>query len=202
MSSAALEVTPDVIAELYARAEPYWHTRSGEVHMPQAYAFAHALLRAHPHADAGIVLPAILLHDTGYARVPEQTHHQGLAQSPAGWNPDVTRLHEQEGVILARELLRAVHYPPSLVDPILRIIDGHDSQTAVAHSPEDAIVKDADKLWRYGAQGVRICRAWVNMTFLDFTAYVEGKVPTWFHTAEGARLARVTLERTRREGAS
>lgn len=194
------EVTPDLIAEVYLRAEPFWRTRSGEIHMPQAYAYAQALLRAHPEADAGIVLPAILLHDIGYARVPEETHHQGLADAPTGWQPDITRLHEQEGVKMARELLSGVHYPPELRGPILRIIDGHDSQTSVAHSLEDAIVKDADKLWRFGVQGVRICRGWVQMSFEDFTAYVEGKIESWFHTQEGARLARLTLERTRREG--
>lgn len=193
-------VPPDLIAEIYLRAEPYWHTRSGEIHMPQAYAFAQALLRAHPEADPGIVLPAILLHDVGYARVPEETHHQGLADSPAGWNPDITRLHEQEGVRLARDLLLDLHYPPELVEPILTIIDGHDSQSGAAHSVEDGLVKDADKLWRYGVQGVRVCRGWVNLSFQAFTAYVEDKIPTWFHTAEGARLAGLSLERARREG--
>lgn len=194
------EPTPDLIAEIYLKAEPFWRTRSGEIHMPQAYAFAQALLRAHPEANAGIVLPAILLHDIGYARVPEETHHQGLADAPIGWQPDITRLHEQEGVRMARELLAEVHYPLELVEPILQIIDGHDSKTAEAHSIEDAIVKDADKLWRFGVEGVRICREWVGMGFDDFTAYVEGKIPTWFHTQQGARLARLTLERTRREG--
>lgn len=193
------EVTPDLIAELYLRAEPYWHTRSGEVHMPQAYAYAQALLRAHPGAGAGTVLAAILLHDIGYARVPEETHHQGLADAPTGWRPDITRLHEQEGVRLARELLSELRYPAHLVGPVLTIIDGHDSRSGEAHSLEDALVKDADKLWRFGVQGVEICREWMGMSFEEFTAYVEGKIPTWFHTAEGARLARLTLERARRE---
>ena len=90
------------IETIYKLAEPFWQTRSGEVHMPQAFAFAKRLLKFHPQADADIVLPAILLHDMGYARVPEETHHQGLADAPKGWQPEVTRLHEIEGVKMAR----------------------------------------------------------------------------------------------------
>ncbi len=199
MSEDRREVTPDVIAEIYLKAEPYWHTRSGEIHMPQAYAYAQALLRVYPEADAGVVLPAILLHDVGYARVPEETHHQGLADAPTGWKPDITRLHEQEGVELARQILAELYYPPTLSEMVLKIIDGHDTTSTEMHSIEDAIVKDADKLWRFGVQGVNICRGWVNMTFEEFTAFLESKLATWFHTAEGARLARLTLERTRHE---
>jgi hypothetical protein len=59
-----------VLEQIYALAEPYWQTRSNEVHVPGAYALAQRLLEAHPEADADIVLPAVLLQDCGYFLVP------------------------------------------------------------------------------------------------------------------------------------
>ena len=46
---------------------------------------------------------------------------------------------------------------------ILAIIDGHDT-TKAARSAEDAIVKDADKLWRFGVTGVSVACDWFKMT--------------------------------------
>jgi HD superfamily phosphodiesterase len=176
-----------MIETIYKLAEPFWQTRSGEIHMPQAFEFSKRLLEQYPKADAEIVLPAILLHDIGYARVPEETHHQGLAGAPKGWQPEVTRLHEIEGVKMAREML---------TEKILEIIDGHDSRKK-AVSLEDAIVKDADKLWRFRLEGVTICRGWMGMNATDFMAYVEAKITEWFLTDHGAELARETLSQTR-----
>lgn len=185
-----------IVERVYTLAEPFWQTRSGEVHMPEAFRFAQRLLEVHPEADAMIVLPAILLHDIGYARVPEETHHQGLADAPRGWQPDITRLHEIEGAKMARELLTGLAFDPHRLERICEIIDGHDSR-AQALSIEDAIIKDADKLWRFGVAGVRICRGWMNMEFAAFTDYVESKIEAWFFTARGAALARETLAQTR-----
>ena len=69
--------------------------------MPASFALAQRLLEALPEADPLIVLPAILLHDVGYARVPEETHHAGLQDAPGGWDADITRRHELEGARLA-----------------------------------------------------------------------------------------------------
>ena len=184
------------IETIYKLAEPFWQTRSGEIHMPQAFESAKRLLEFYPLADTEIVLPAILLHDIGYARVPEETHHQGLAGAPKGWQPEVTRLHEIEGVKMAREMLNALGFDAARLEQILEIIDGHDSRK-VAVSLEDAIVKDADKLWRFGLEGVTICRGWMGMSATDFLAYVEAKIPEWFLTDHGAELARETLSQTR-----
>jgi hypothetical protein len=182
--------------EIYKRAEPYWQTRSNEIHLPMAYAYAKRLLAAYPEADASIVLPAILLHDVGYFNVPEETHYDGLAGAPIGWSADITRLHEQEGARLAGEMLRALNYPPEKIAAVQKIIDGHDSNPP-PHSLEDAIVKDADKLWRFSATATRICRRWYKQTPQQFMDYVESKIPTWMLTEKGAELARQEMARTR-----
>jgi HD superfamily phosphodiesterase len=185
-----------VIARIWALAEPYWQTRSGEIHMPESFAMAERLLAALPEADAEVVLPAILLHDVGYARVPVETHHDGLAGAPGGWDADVTRRHEIEGARLAREILVAVGYDEALTSRVVEIVDGHDSR-GEALSLEDAIVKDADKLWRFTESGVRVAHAWVGRTPTDFMDYVETRVDDWFFTDAAKALARQALEQAR-----
>jgi HD superfamily phosphodiesterase len=185
-----------VIDAIYALAEPYWHTRSGEIHMPASFALAQRLLDALPEADPLIVLPAILLHDVGYARVPVETHHAGLQDAPGGWDADVTRRHEVEGARLAAEILAEVGMDAARTARIVEIVDGHDSRLE-ALSLEDAIVKDADKLWRYTESGVRIAHAWVGRTPAELMDYVEGKIDVWLFTAAGRALARASLDQAR-----
>ncbi len=182
--------------EIYALAEPYWQTRSNEVHVPGAYALAQRLLEAHPEADADIVLPAVLLHDCGYFLVPEEDHLKGLAGAPVGWEPDITRRHEIEGARIAGEILAQVGYDAERTVRIQEIIDGHDSRTE-ALSLEDALMKDADKLWRYTESGVRICCGWMDRTPEDFMDFVESRIDTWLLTDAGRELARETLAESR-----
>jgi HD superfamily phosphodiesterase len=184
------------LEQIYALAEPYWQTRSNEVHVPGAYALAQRLLDVHPDADADVVLPAILLHDCGYFLVAEEDHLKGLAGAPVGWEPDITRLHEIEGARIAGEILGEIGYDPGRTARIQEIVDGHDSRTE-ALSLEDALVKDADKLWRYTESGVRICSGWMNRTPEDFMDFVESRIDSWLLTDAGRKLARETLAESR-----
>jgi hypothetical protein len=182
---------------IYRAAEPFWRTRSGDVHMPESYALAMELLVHYPDADPAVVLPAILLHDIGYFGLPEETQMQGLSGSPRGWDADVTRLHEVEGARRAGAILAELGYDPELTERIVAIVDGHDSRKE-ALSLEDAIVKDADKLWRFTPSGVRICRRWVGQEPDAFMDYVESKIAGWMLTTHGATMARTILAATRR----
>ena len=181
---------------IYAAAAPYWQTRGGDVHMPASYALAQELLNYYPEADPTLVLPAILLHDIGYFGLPEATQLQGLAGSPRGWDAEVTRIHEQEGARRARAILSDLGYAAEKSEQIAQIIDGHDSRKE-ALSLEDAIVKDADKLWRFTVSGVGTTRHWVNLEAEPFMNYVESKIDSWMLTPYGATLARTILAATR-----
>ena len=184
------------LEEIRALAEPYWQTRANEIHVPESYELARRLLDRHPEADADIVLPAILLHDCGYFLVPEDEHLKGLAGAPIGWEADITRRHEVEGARLAGEILERVGYDPERAAAIQEIVDGHDSRTE-ALSIEDALVKDADKLWRFTENGVRICHVWMDRTPQDFMDFVESLIDDWMLTDAGRELARETLARSR-----
>jgi len=186
-----------IFDRIYAASEPYWQTRENHVHVPNAYRLAQRLLEHYPEADPEIVLPAILMHDNGYKLVPEETHLQGLAGAPIGWKPDITRLHEQAGAKLAGEILAALNYDPAKTRVIQEIVDGHDSRTH-AVSLEDAIVKDADKLWRFTRPGIETARRWMQRPLDEYLAFLESKIETWFLTEHGRRLAHELLAESRR----
>jgi HD superfamily phosphodiesterase len=183
-------------ARIYELAEPYWQTRSNEIHVPGAYALAQELVAAHPQADPDVVLPAILLHDIGYMAVPTEDHLKGLAGAVKGWEPDITRRHEIQGAALAAEILSSVEWDRGRIAAIADIVDGHDSR-AEAVSLEDQLVKDADKLWRFTASAVRICHVWMELTPERYMEWVGSEIDSWFFTPTARELARRELDRSR-----
>ena len=105
-------------------------------------------------------------------------------------------VHEREGAVLAAEILRQVGMDSERLARIVEIVDGHDSRLE-ALSLEDAIVKDADKLWRYTESGVRVTHTWVDRTPEAFMDYVESKIDAWLFTEPARALAREALDRSR-----
>jgi HD domain len=189
-------MTSDRYARIYALAEPYWQTRSNEIHVPGSYALAQELLAAYPRADADIVLPAILLHDIGYMVVPADDHLRGLAGAVRGWEPDITRRHEIQGASLAGEILGLVGWDSERTVLIQDIVDGHDSRTE-AESLEDTLVKDADKLWRYTESAVRICHRWMELSTDAYMDWVKSEIDHWLFTEAARELAHRELARSR-----
>ena len=177
-----------IYAEIYALARPYLNTRKNDIHVEISHRFAWRLLEDEP-GDPEIVIPAIICHDLGWIKLPE--HLQLKAFGP-GFDPDLRRIHEVEGVRLAREILRRVGYSPDKTVEILDIIDGHDSRDQ-AISDSDRIVKDADKLFRFTPTGLaidseRFCKDWES--HLQWTT---GLIDCWFFTHTGKQLARLEL---------
>ncbi|MBE7469360.1 MAG: hypothetical protein DPW09_10480 [Anaerolineae bacterium] len=185
--------------QIYQRAEPYWRTRQGEIHMPRAYEYARQLLAYYPEADETVVLPAILLHDVGYALIPDDLQLQSLVGG-TNQNPrlDVSRQHEIEGARIAGEILTDLNYAPDKIIEIQRIIDGHDTRRE-ALSLNDALVKDADKLWRFDPVGVPICAPWNKLDIGPYLDFVETKIETWLFTDRAREIARTLLAESRRQ---
>ncbi|MEM7112243.1 MAG: HD domain-containing protein [Chloroflexota bacterium] len=178
-----------VIDQIIEACQPYWTVRDNDIHVPESYEFARRLLAHYPEADPLIVLPAILMHDNGYANVPQKTLLAGLIDAPVAFRTDITRLHEIEGVKIAREILGRFDFNEAQTEAICDIIDGHDSRkTAV--SLEDKLVKDADKLWRFSVSGVRTASGWMAMSHSNFLDYVLSKADGWLFTNEAKEMAR------------
>jgi hypothetical protein len=170
--------------EIYAFAKPYLNTRKNDIHVKISYGFACRLLEDEP-GDPEVVIPAILCHDLGWIKVPE--HLQLKAFGP-GFDPDLRRIHEVEGVKLARDILHQVNYDPVKTAEILDIIDGHDSRS-LAISDNDKIVKDADKLFRFSATGLAIDVERFRQNRESYLKWISEQIDTWFFTKTGKQLA-------------
>jgi hypothetical protein len=159
---------------IWRAALPYLRARKNDIHIPISYGYAVRLCEQYPEADPEVVLPAIILHDVGWAVIDERAiFEQGFG--PNMMESDVRRLHEQEGVRIARELLDAIGYPADLIDQTAAIIDGHDTRQA-AHSLNDELVKDADKLWRFTVGGVAVACDWFKLTPGQYVARLEREI--------------------------
>lgn len=145
---------------IWALAAPYLTVRDNDAHSLYSYGLARALLSQIPEAEEHIVLPAILLHDTGWSTVDERDALEAIA--PGGGRPDLVLLHEREGARIAREVLASVGLPHDDIERITAIIDGHDSRT-VSLGINDSIVKDADKLWRVSPHGRAVVCDWFGL---------------------------------------
>jgi hypothetical protein len=171
---------------VWRRAAPHLSVRNNDSHTLYAYGLAHALLARTPEADAAIVRPAILLHDTGWSKVPDAEILEAIA--PGGGRPDLVRRHETEGARIARDVLASLGHEPAIVDRVVEIIDGHDSR-AEALSVEDAIVKDADKLWRVTPHGIRIVSGWFDLTADESLRITAARVQSALFTDAGRAMA-------------
>lgn len=182
------------LEEIYKRiqtlAEPYLNTRANDVHTEIALTCAYDLLKKEG-GDEDIVIPAIILHDTGWIRVPEKK--QLKAFGPDANAPEITRIHEVEGVKIAMEILEKVHYDKNKTSEIFQIIDGHDSRSE-ALSLNDKIVKDADKLSRYNKE---VLNAFLNkLQTVDFEYslhHLRDNIEIWFFTKTAKTIARRSI---------
>ncbi len=171
---------------LWRDARPYLDVRNNDEHTLVAYGVAKMLLKELPEADASIVLPAILLHDVGWKKVPQDLLLDAIGRAPK--RPDLVRDHELYGVKIAREILER-HRPAGVdIDAVLAIIDGHDT-TRHAKSLEDAVVKDADKCWRATPHGMAVIRGWYGWTVAEYIDMVTVVSNPRLLTAPGRAMA-------------
>lgn len=176
-------------AEIYERASPYLDTRHNDVHVRISYGFARRLLEELRDADEAVVLPAVILHDTGWKAIPPDQHLKAFG--PRMTDPDLRRVHEVQGARLASEILTAVGYDAARRAEIVAIIDGHDSRET-ALSLNDMVVKDADKLWRFSVAAVEIDHRRFGYELRDYIDWLGERIDGWFFTSEARHMARET----------
>lgn len=179
---------PERYAEIWRLAEPYLKVRDNDGHTIYAYGIARALVDLHPQADPDIVLPAIILHDTGWSQVPGNDVLEAIA--PGGGRPDLVIRHEKEGAAIAADVLATVGHDGERTEQILAIIDGHDSRRE-ALSLDDAIMKDADKLWRLTPHGVDTVMKWFGLSRVEAHRLIASRVHEHLLTDLGRVMARV-----------
>jgi len=163
------------------------------VHTQTVLHFALKLLTKEK-GDRCIIIPAVILHDVGWSRVPE--HILPKAFGPAA-DRKFTMIHEEEGVKIARSILKKVMTNGSQIDEILQIISGHDTRES-ALSINDKIVKDSDKIARYDT-GFGYMIKHFEITPDKLVAVLESEVEKWFFLPESKKMAKEELLRRRRE---
>lgn len=176
----------DVIFDL---ATTFLDTRENKTHTRISYRFAERLLQKEG-GDPHVVYPAIILHDVGWKCIPEDL--QLSAFGPGDKDLKLNRIHEIEGARIAQDILEKVKYPQHLIKEITDIILGHDSRKT-AISINDAVVKDADKLWRYSENGARINARRFALSFSQNLDRLRNKLDEWFITRTGLSIAKEEL---------
>ncbi|MGX4693325.1 HD domain-containing protein [Streptomyces sp. JNUCC 63] len=164
VDTGPVALTPSATTDLdpiWAAVVPETRARSNDIHLPISLAYAERLCRAHPEANALLVRVAILLHDTGWGRVDES---RILSEGFSGdWRKAEIRYeHERQGCLIAREVLPPLGYDEEFVEAVCAIVDGHDTRKE-AYSLEDALVRDADRLWRFDHAGIALASGWFGM---------------------------------------
>lgn len=181
--------------KIWFLARPYLDTRMNDLHTRISAGFARTLIEREGGSE-DIILPAILLHDVGWKRVPEEFHLKAFG--PKASAPEWQRVHEQEGAAIAREILQQIAYEEDKIKEIVRIIDGHDTRKEPL-SLNDRIVKDADKLWRYSREGFVIDIERFEETFEQGIKRLQSSLERWFFTESAKELARQELSHRNQE---
>jgi HD superfamily phosphodiesterase len=184
-----------VFEKIRQLSKPFLDTRHNDVHTAISTLLAFQLVEQEG-GDETIVIPAIILHDTGWKRVPAELHLKAFG--PKATEPKLNRLHEVEGVKIAREILQKLKYDALKTKKILKIIDGHDSRTKPV-SLNDMIVKDADKLWRYSSSGFYIDIERFGESYEEGLERLRSNVSGWFFTVTAKQMAAEKLSSREKE---
>jgi len=183
-----------IFNELWQFAQVYLDTRANDVHTEISMRYAFDLIKKEG-GDSDIVIPAIILHDVGWKKVPADLQLEAFG--PKANNPELNRVHEVEGVKIAQTILEQVNYDHTRAKEILEIIDGHDSRKQ-ALSLNDRLVKDADKLWRFSKLGFWIDIERFEETFDEGITRLKRNIANWFFTDTAIKMAKAEVKK--REG--
>jgi len=194
-SSAKIASAVDAVEErIYQLAKPYLTIRHNDVHTQIALDLALRLLKK-VKGNRHIVVPAIILHDVGWSRLPDEMLSKAFGPKA---DMALARIHEEEGVKIAKSILAEVGYQSQYADEILQIIDGHDTR-AEAISINDEIVRDADRLTRYSRSLFWLEVEWFQPSPEKLCRELEFLVEKWFSLSASKEIARQELEQRRQE---
>ena len=180
---------------IWAAVGPETRARANNIHLPVSLAYAERLCDVYPEANSLLVRVSILLHDTGWGRVDES---RILTEGFSGdWRKAAIRFeHEKLGCEIAREVLPPLGYDAEFVEDVAAIVDGHDTRKE-ARSLEDALVRDADRLWRFDHAGIALASGWFEMDPATYCDRLSSEIIPELLTEAGIAMATAALDRSR-----
>jgi hypothetical protein len=198
VDTSPISLTPalgDDLDPIWKAVVPETRTRGNDIHLPISLAYAQRLCDVFPEADRLLVRVAIQLHDIGWGRVDEK---RILAEGFSGdWRKAAIRFeHERQGCVIAGEVLPRLGYEADFVRQVCDIIDGHDTRRE-AHSLEDALVRDADRLWRFDHAGIALASGWFRMDPAVYCDRLADEIIPELLTAAAIAMATAELTRSR-----
>ncbi len=138
--------------KIWDLALPYQDKRDDEGHAESVLQFASKLVELEG-ADEDIVVPAAILHDIGWSKVPKEEAMKIFGNKISkDAEAELRKKHEKIGVEMAREILEKINCDAEMTKEILEIISGHDSREEFI-SKNEGVMRDADKLWRFSEKG-------------------------------------------------
>lgn len=140
------------LLQIWDLALPYQDARNDPGHARVVTKYAAHLCKLES-TEEDIVIPAAILHDIGWSQLSEEERMLIFNKD----NPKELRLkmryrHQEEGVKLAREILKKVNWQNEKIGEICEIISEHDTREGFISANEGAM-RDADKLWRFDNYG-------------------------------------------------
>lgn len=185
----------DDLDPIWVKVIPEMRSRSNDVHIPLSLAFAERLCDCFPEANSLLVRVAVLLHDTGWGRVDES---KIISEGFRGdWRKaDIRFEHERQSCLIADEVLPGLGYEPDFVEAVKAIVDGHDTRQE-AYSLEDAMMRDADRLWRFTTAGIGLASGWFDMAPAPYTDRLASEIIPELKTQPAIELATAELERSK-----
>lgn len=183
--------------EIWDKAFPYQDKRDDVGHAEHVLYFAFKLLE-YIQAERAIVIPAAILHDTGWGDlIPKVLHRYEPFSEDFRKNEQRYRdLHQKAGVEISKKILEEVNYPQIHRPTILEIISQHDTRAGFL-SLEDGVVRDADKLWRFTLRQTQM-DYYAKKTLEQFRdeRLQELEKTRFFYSDISKHIARVELEQT------
>jgi putative nucleotidyltransferase with HDIG domain len=194
------DLVQPIYEEIWEIASPYQDKRGDKGHAETVLYFATKLLETED-AKEDIVIPAAILHDIGWSQLPQEERlrifHSDITKEE---KIKVQKKHESEGVNLARRILADVVYPDSVAKNILDIIARHDTGTGFL-SVEEGIIRDADKLWRFGSRGFAVDLKRYNCSPEVLLEKLRNDLdcPDFLYLLRSKKLAQVEYDARRKE---
>ena len=189
----------EIFQRIWELALPCQDKRNDSGHAEIALGYAERLVKLEK-GNGDVVIPAVILHDIGWSRLPKDKSLSIFKRSTRQEERRSIQLeHQIAGVELARDILSKVDYPADLTEAILEIISEHDTRRGFI-SRDEGLVRDADKLWRYSRAGFEtdVMRYGTTREALCQRWEANIKDPDYFYSESARQIALEELELRKR----
>ena len=179
--------------KIYELALPFLSVRDNVPHTEDVVKFALKLLKTVP-GNRQVVVPAVILHDVGWSKVEKDLVLKAYGPQK---DPNLTGIHEEEGVKIATEILQEIGYDGKMTEEILQIIARHDTGKETS-SINEQVAKDADKLSRFAVSFWLVIK---NFGYdpREYYKYVESHLEQWLLLPVSKKLAMAELRNLRKK---